>query len=43
MAAQGQAIPLHFGLVRTSGAVISQQVKHIQRGGIDRVRVADYL
>jgi predicted phage tail protein len=43
MAAQGQAIPIHFGLVRTSGAVISQNIKHIQRGGIDTVRVADYL
>jgi predicted phage tail protein len=43
MDAAGKSIPLHFGLVRTSGVLISQHIKHIQRGGIDTVRVADYL
>lgn len=43
MSAAGQNIPLHFGLVRTSGVIISQYIKHIQRGGIDTIRVADYL
>ena len=39
----GQNIPLLFGRVRTSGAVISQHIKHIQRGGIDTVSVSDYI
>ncbi len=39
----GQNVPLIFGRVRTSGAVISQYIKHIQRGGIDIVRVSDYV
>jgi len=39
----GLPIALHFGMVRTSGAVINSYVKHIQRGGIDNIRVADYL
>jgi predicted phage tail protein len=43
MDAAGKAIPLHFGMVRTSGVLISQYIKHIQRGGIDTVRVADYI
>jgi predicted phage tail protein len=43
MDAAGKSIPLHFGLVRTSGVLINQYIKHIQRGGIDTVRVADYL
>jgi len=40
---KGQAIPLHFGLVRVSGSVINQYVKHIQRGGIDKVNIDDYV
>jgi predicted phage tail protein len=43
MSAPGTNIPLHFGLVRTSGVLINQYIKHIQRGGIDTVRVSDYL
>ena len=43
MNAIGASIPLHFGMVRTSGAIISQYIKHIQRGGIDNIRVADYI
>jgi predicted phage tail protein len=43
MSAKGQSIPLHFGLVRTSGVLINQYVKHIQRGGVDTIRVSDYL
>jgi predicted phage tail protein len=43
MDAAGKSIPLHFGLVRTSGVLINQHIKHIQRGGIDTVRVVDYL
>jgi len=43
MTAKGQSIPLHFGLVRTSGVLISQYIKHIQRGSIDTVKVSDYL
>lgn len=39
----GQNIPLNFGLVRTSGAVINTYIKHIQRGNIDNVKVSDYL
>lgn len=39
----GLSVPLHFGLVRTSGAVINTYVKHIQRGGIDNIRVVDYI
>ena len=39
----GLSVPLHFGLVRTSGAVINSYVKHIQRGGIDSIRVVDYV
>lgn len=39
----GQNVPLLFGRVRTSGAVVSQQIKHIQRGGIDTVKVSDYV
>ncbi len=39
----GMSVPLHFGLVRTSGAIINTYVKHIQRGGIDNIRVIDYL
>lgn len=41
--AYGQPIPLHFGLVRVSGAVINSYVKHIQRGSTDSVRVSDYV
>lgn len=40
---KGQQVPLHFGLVRTSGAIINQYIKHIQRGGIDKVSVVDYV
>jgi predicted phage tail protein len=43
MAAKGQSIPIHFGLVRTSGVLINQYLKHIQRGGVDTVKVSDYL
>lgn len=43
MNAIGASIPLHFGMVRTSGSIISQYIKHIQRGGIDNIRVADYI
>ena len=32
-----QSIPMHFGLVRTSGVLINQHIKHIQRGGVDTV------
>jgi hypothetical protein len=39
----GLPVPLHFGLVRTSGALINNFVKHIQRGGIDNIRVVDYV
>lgn len=39
----GLSVPLHFGLVRTSGAVVNTYVKHIQRGGIDNIRVIDYV
>lgn len=39
----GQKVPLHFGMVRTGGAVINQYIKHIQRGGIDSVKVSDYM
>ena len=39
----GQYVPLHFGLVRTSGAVINQYIKHIQRGSIDDVQVSKYV
>lgn len=39
----GQPIPLHFGLVRASGAVINSYIKHIQRGSIDSVSVSDYV
>lgn len=39
----GLSVPLHFGLVRTSGAVINTYVKHIQRGGVDNIRVVDYI
>lgn len=39
----GLPLALHFGLVRTSGAIINSYVKHIQRGGIDNIRVVDYL
>lgn len=39
----GLPIALHFGMVRTSGAVINSYVKHIQRGGLDNIRVVDYL
>jgi predicted phage tail protein len=41
--AAGQNIALNFGLVRTSGAVISSYIKHIQRGNIDTVKVTDYI
>jgi predicted phage tail protein len=43
MNAIGSNIPLHFGMVRTSGSVINQYIKHLQRGGIDNIRVADYI
>lgn len=43
MSAKGQSIPIHFGLVRTSGVLINQYLKHIQRGGVDTVKVSDYL
>lgn len=39
----GLPVSLHFGMVRTSGAVINSYVKHIQRGGVDSIRVIDYL
>jgi hypothetical protein len=39
----GLPVALHFGLVRTSGTIINTYVKHIQRGGIDNIRVEDYL
>lgn len=39
----GLPVALHFGMVRTSGAVINTYIKHIQRGGIDNIRVVDYL
>ncbi len=39
----GLSVPLHFGLVRTSGSVINTYVKHMQRGGIDNIRVVDYV
>lgn len=39
----GLPVALHFGMVRTSGAIINSYVKHIQRGGIDNIRVVDYL
>lgn len=39
----GLPVSLHFGMVRTSGAVINSYVKHIQRGGVDNIRVIDYL
>lgn len=39
----GQKVPLHFGMVRTGGAVINQYIKHIQRGGVDSVKVSDYI
>lgn len=41
--AYGQPIPLHFGLVRTAGAVINYYIKHIQRGAVDSVRVSDFV
>jgi hypothetical protein len=40
---KGQHIPLHFGLVRTSGALINQNVRHIQRGSVDNVKVSQYV
>lgn len=43
ISAFGTPVPFHFGMVRTSGAVISSYVKHIQRGGIDNIRVSDYV
>ena len=43
MSASGQNVPLHFGLVRTSGVIINQYIKHIERGGVDAIRVADYI
>lgn len=39
----GQPVPLHFGLVRTSGIVLNSYIKHIQRGKVDNVRVSDYV
>jgi hypothetical protein len=39
----GLSVPLHFGMVRTSGAIINNYVKHLQRGGIDNIRVIDYI
>lgn len=39
----GLSVPLHFGMVRTSGAIINNYVKHIQRGGLDNIRVIDYI
>ena len=43
MSSKNQNIPIHFGLVRTSGVLINQYIKHIQRGGVDTVRVSDYV
>jgi hypothetical protein len=43
MVAKGQSLPMHFGMVRTSGALINQYIKHIQRGGVDTVKVSDYV
>lgn len=43
MAAKGQSVPIHFGLVRTSGVLINQYIKHIQRGGVDTIKVSDYI
>lgn len=39
----GLPVSLHYGMVRTSGAVINTYIKHIQRGGIDNIRVVDYV
>lgn len=39
----GLPVSLHFGMVRTSGAVINTYVKHIQRGGFDVIIVEEYL
>ncbi len=38
----GLPVSLHYGMVRTSGAIINTYIKHIQRGGIDTIRVVDY-
>lgn len=43
MVAKGQSVPIHFGLVRTSGVLINQYIKHIQRGGVDTIKVSDYI
>lgn len=43
MAIKGQSIPIHFGLVRTSGVLINQYIKHIQRGEVDTIKVSDYI
>lgn len=39
----GLPVSLHFGMVRTSGAVINTYVKHVQRGGFDVIIVEEYL
>lgn len=39
----GQPVPLHFGLVRTSGTILNSYIKHIQRGRVDNVKVSDYV
>jgi hypothetical protein len=39
----GQNVPIIFGRVRTAGVVIGQNVKHIQRGGVDNIKVKDYI
>lgn len=43
MSVKGQSVPIHFGLVRTSGVLVNQYIKHIQRGGVDTIKVSDYL
>lgn len=39
----GLPVALHYGMVRTSGAIVNTYIKHIQRGGIDNIRVVDYI
>ena len=39
----GQYVPIHFGYVRTSGAIINQYIKHVQRGAVDDVQVSKYV
>lgn len=39
----GQNVPLIFGRARVAGVLIGQHVKHIQRAGIDDIKVTDYI